>query len=106
MNAVIPARGRFLKFREACQYLGFINADGTVDEQHLRRLVAAKKIPVQRDGRLGFYERDLDEWMTRRRSPDQAELKERVQFPRIDPKARPSGDVSDLFTRRRLSKTS
>lgn len=52
---------RLLTFREACAHLG------EMPEKRLRRLVAAKKIPHYRDGRLFFYSDELDEWLKRRR---------------------------------------
>jgi excisionase family DNA binding protein len=62
VEPVMPVRGRLLSFREACTYLGMA-------EQRLRRLVARKKIAVIRDGRLGFYERDLDDWIESHLTP-------------------------------------
>lgn len=59
---VLPVRGRLLNFKEACAHLG-------MTDQHLRRLVAARKIPVLRDGRLGFYTNDLDEWTRTHTTP-------------------------------------
>ena len=61
MSAVNP-RGRLLSFRQTLEYLG-------MPEPRLRRLVAAKKIPVHRDGRLGFWSADLDDWIERHRTP-------------------------------------
>jgi hypothetical protein len=70
MSGVRSPRGRCLKFREAVRYLGFVKADGSLDEQHLRRLVARRKIPFLNDGRLGFYEHDLDEWIAAHRESE------------------------------------
>lgn len=58
---VIAPRGRLFSSHEAAAYLG-------MPMKRLRRLIEAQKIPVIRDGRLGFYERDLDDWVERHRT--------------------------------------
>lgn len=74
MNDVQPVRGRLLTTREACTFLG-------MPQSRLRRLVASKKIPVIRDGRLGFYERDLEEWIAAHRSPASGSARVAVPAP-------------------------
>jgi hypothetical protein len=71
-------------------------------ERRLRRLVAAKKIPVHRDGRLGFWSVDLEEWIERHRTPALNEPKSKhLELAAAIPQ---SMGIEDLMpTRRRLS---
>ena len=99
MTPIVPLRGALLSFRQALTYLG-------MEEKRLRRLVAAKKIPVLRDGRLGFFTADLDEWIERHRTPAVDEPKSKhilLAQPQVD---RAEG-IQDLMpARRRLSHAS
>ena len=97
--AIVPKRGTLLAFRQALTYLG-------MDEKRLRRLVAAKKIPVHRDGRLGFWSADLDEWIERRRTPAVDEPKSK--HIEVGKAAAPDAKgIEDLMpARRRLSHAS
>ena len=84
--------GRMFNFHQAAQFLG-------MPEQRLRRLVAAKKIPVVRDGRLAFLETDLREWIERHRTPAVDEPKSKhVELAKV--KVEPTG-IEDLMPRRR-----
>src|SRR5579863_5509740 len=65
---IVPKLGRLFDSAEAAAYLG-------MSMPRLRRLVAAKKIAVVRDGRLGFFERDLDDWIEKHRTPAVGESK-------------------------------
>lgn len=97
-SRVVAPFGRYLSFEEARQFLG------DMPVSRLRRLVAAKKIPCIRDGRLAFLESDLRAWLEERR---QAGL---PTAPAARNEPRPStsllklvpGDVSHLIKRRRL----
>ncbi|HZR25491.1 MAG TPA: hypothetical protein VFA59_17985 [Vicinamibacterales bacterium] len=94
--AIIAPRGRLLAFRQAMEKLGL---EGRAGEQRLRRLVAAKKIPVHRDGRLGFWEKDLEDWIEAHRTPATDEPKSKhIALPRIA--SEPAG-IEDLMPRRR-----
>lgn len=92
----VSKRGRLLSTRQTLEYLG-------MDEQRLRRLVAAKKIPVHRDGRLGFWSRDLDDWIERHRTPAVDEPKStHIEFAK--PALARTAGIEDLMPqRRRLS---
>lgn len=75
--SITPRRGRMFSTREAAEYLG-------MPLQRLRRLVAAKKIAVVRDGRLAFLERDLDAWLERHRTPARDERGPTLAMPSPD----------------------
>lgn len=92
-TAIEAPRGRLFSFREALTYLG-------MPEPRLRRLVAARKIPVHRDGRLGFWQRDLDDWMAAHRTDEQRPPRKLELVPPPAVRQR-EPDFSDVMPRRR-----
>ena len=98
-TAIVPPRGRLFRFRDACAYLGGMS------ERRLRHLVTTKRIPVHRDGLLGFWQRDLDEWIERHRTPAVDEPKSKhIDLPRVTTEPR---GIDDLMPRKlRLSRVS
>lgn len=97
MSVVAPF-GRMFTSHEAAEFLG-------MPMRRLRRLVAAKKIPVVRDGRLAFLEADLRDWIETHRTPAVDERKSKhLALPKPIAEA---GSIEDLMPRKlRLSKAS
>lgn len=92
-DSVTAPFGRLFDFKEAMAYLG-------MPEKRLRRLVLAKKIPVIRDGRLAFLEKDLRDWIQRHRTPALDEPKStHLELPKSSAAAPPG--IADLMPRRR-----
>jgi hypothetical protein len=90
--AVSAPFGRMFDFHEAAEFLG-------MPEKRLRRLVATRKIPVLRDGRLAFLENDLRTWIEQHRTPAaEGASSPHIELPR--PRAEPVG-IDDLLPRRR-----
>ena len=90
-----PTYGRLLSFRQAFDYLG-------MTDRRLRRLVAAKKIPVHRDGRLGFWSADLDAWIEAHRTPAcDRPTSRHIELPRADVQTTSLADL--MPKKRRLS---
>jgi hypothetical protein len=98
-DPIISPRGRLFRFFEACEYLGGMK------ESRLRQLVARQAIPVHRDGRLGFWQRDLDEWMERHRTPALDERKSKHLEVAVMRPA-PTGIEHLMPRKRRLSRAS
>lgn len=100
-TAVACPRGRRLDFRQAMAYLGL---EGAAGQQRLRQLIATRRIPVYRDGRLFFFDRELDAWLDRVRTPSVDEPKSKhIELP--TPSAAGLRGIEDLMPRhRRLSR--
>ena len=96
IEPVTCPRGRRLDFHQAVAYLGLETGKG---DQRLRQLVATKRIPVYRDGRLFFFDRELDEWLDRRRSA--AVDEPRSTHIALDPVKVESVGIEDLLPKRR-----
>jgi predicted DNA-binding transcriptional regulator AlpA len=85
-------RGELLTTRQVVERYG-------IPEKRLRRLVAAKKIPVHRDGRLGFWSKDVEDWIEKRRTPsDDEQQSKHIELAFVK---REAAGIEDLMPRHR-----
>ena len=92
MSVTVAPFGRLLRTEAAATYLG-------IPRKKLYHLVARRKIRVLRDGRLGFYERWLDEWIVAHTTPEKGERpSQHIALPKVKVEA---AGIQDLMPKRR-----